>query len=151
MFEPQRQTLAGRLYNPRLPTLELGLWSAPPRGSCQVHRRSGRPRRPRPPPRPRAAAAGSAASAAACMLEHSRQWLNAQWAGLSPGSAEPVRAARRSLRRHRSRPTPGPCQGGRVDHAAGQLGDLAIGAVALLGQRRTQPPPPRVRTLELLP
>ena len=25
MFEPQRQTLAGSLHNPRLPTLELGL------------------------------------------------------------------------------------------------------------------------------
>eukprot|EP00964_Phaeocystis_antarctica_P132361 scaffold96431_cov44-Phaeocystis_antarctica.AAC.2 len=36
-------------------------------------------------------------------LEHPRQWLGAQWAGLSPGSAEPPRAARRALRRHRSR------------------------------------------------
>eukprot|EP00964_Phaeocystis_antarctica_P106993 scaffold71765_cov75-Phaeocystis_antarctica.AAC.2 len=38
------------------------------------------------------------------LLEHPRQWLAAQWASLSPGGAEPVRAARRALRRRRSRP-----------------------------------------------
>eukprot|EP00964_Phaeocystis_antarctica_P155508 scaffold124723_cov54-Phaeocystis_antarctica.AAC.1 len=37
-------------------------------------------------------------------LEHPRLWLGAQWAGLSPGSAEPARAARRALSRRRSRP-----------------------------------------------
>ena len=36
-------------------------------------------------------------------LEHPRQRLGAQWAGLSPGSAEPPRAARCGLRRRRSR------------------------------------------------
>ena len=39
-----------------------------------------------------------------------------QRAGLSPGSAEPARAVRRALRRHRSRPRPnlGRCQGGTL-------------------------------------
>eukprot|EP00964_Phaeocystis_antarctica_P112086 scaffold76294_cov33-Phaeocystis_antarctica.AAC.1 len=37
-------------------------------------------------------------------LEHPRRWLRAQWAGLSPGSAGPARAARRALRRRGSRP-----------------------------------------------
>jgi len=32
-------------------------------------------------------------------LEHPRQWLGAQWAGLSLGSAEPARAVRRAMRR----------------------------------------------------
>eukprot|EP00964_Phaeocystis_antarctica_P059710 scaffold35485_cov76-Phaeocystis_antarctica.AAC.8 len=49
-------------------------------------------------------------------LEHPRRWLGAQWAGLSRGSAEPARAARRALRRHRSRA--GALPGGHFDHAA---------------------------------
>ena len=36
-------------------------------------------------------------------LERPRQWRGARWAGLSPGSAELPIAARRALRRHRSR------------------------------------------------
>ena len=36
-------------------------------------------------------------------LEHLRQRLGAQWAGLSPESVEPARAARRALRRRESR------------------------------------------------
>ena len=36
-------------------------------------------------------------------LEQPRPWLGAQWAGLSPGSAEPARAVRRALSRHRRR------------------------------------------------
>eukprot|EP00964_Phaeocystis_antarctica_P136642 scaffold101094_cov32-Phaeocystis_antarctica.AAC.1 len=37
-------------------------------------------------------------------LEHPRQWRGAQWAGLSSGSVEPPRAARRAPRRRRRRP-----------------------------------------------
>ena len=45
-------------------------------------------------------------------LEHSRQWLGAQWLGLAPESAEPAGAVRRALRRHRRRA--GHCQGGTL-------------------------------------
>eukprot|EP00964_Phaeocystis_antarctica_P144552 scaffold110362_cov63-Phaeocystis_antarctica.AAC.1 len=48
-------------------------------------------------------------------LEHPRRWLGAQRAGLSPGSTEPPRAARRALRRHRSRAAA--LSRGHFDHA----------------------------------
>eukprot|EP00964_Phaeocystis_antarctica_P032302 scaffold18286_cov49-Phaeocystis_antarctica.AAC.3 len=67
-------------------------------------------------------------------LEHARQWLGAQWAGLSRGSAEPARAARRALRRHRSRA--GALPGGHFDHAAGPR-PRALARAA----RRTAPTP----------
>ena len=46
-------------------------------------------------------------------LEHPRQWLGAHWPGPFPGSAEPVRAARCSLRRRGSGTAKGTlCHGG---------------------------------------
>ena len=46
--------------------------------------------------------------------------LGAQWAGLSPGSAEPARAVDRALRRRGSRPR-APPRGGHFDHGVAAL------------------------------
>ena len=52
-------------------------------------------------------------------LEHTRQWLGAQWAGLSLGVPTPTRAARHALRRRRSRA--GAVPRGHFDHACSPL------------------------------
>eukprot|EP00964_Phaeocystis_antarctica_P049253 scaffold28555_cov58-Phaeocystis_antarctica.AAC.4 len=59
-------------------------------------------------------------------LEHPRPWLGSHWAGLSLESAEPARAVRRALKRHRSRA--GALPRGHFDRAAARSGQVWPGS-----------------------